>query len=92
MTTAAEEMRELLGDLKIPAKKAHVIMERFGQLLADQQAPGTVWVAGSRPAVETVEMYGLEIGVDACGNAEWVSAATVGYPQGFDVTEMEYSE
>ena len=83
-------MLNLLRKLKVPPRKVDAIMERFGQLLADQQAPGTVWVAGSRPAVETVEIYGLEIGVDACGNAEWVSAATVGSPQGFDVTEMEY--
>jgi hypothetical protein len=91
MTTAAEEMRSLLTDLKVPAKKADTIMERFDQLLADASTnPGTVWVAGSRPAVEVVEAYGLEIGVDVCGNAEWVSTATAGLPQGFDLAELIY--
>jgi hypothetical protein len=90
MTTAAEEMRETLTDLKIPAKKADAIMERFTELLADQQqCNGTVWVSGSRPAVETVEVYGLEIGIDACGNAEWVTAAGVGIV-GLDVEQVLY--
>lgn len=92
MTTAADEMRETLTDLKIPAKKAEAIMARFAELLADQQnANGTVWVSGSRPAVETVEIYGLEIGVDACGNAEWVTAAGIGIT-GLDVEMVEYGE
>lgn len=90
MTTADEEMRELLSDLKVPAKKADAIMERFGQLLADAANPGTVFVGGSRPAVTTVEAYGLEIGVDACGNAEWVSTMLPGWPQGFSAPELSY--
>lgn len=90
MTTASEEMRELLTDLKIPAKKAGAIMERFAQLLADQQSVDTVWVRGGRPAVETVEVYGLVIGVDACGNAETVTVAGIG-PQMFDAEIIEYS-
>jgi hypothetical protein len=91
MTTAAEEMRGLLTELKVPVKKADAIMERFNELLADQQTPATVWVAGSRPAVEVVEIYGLEIGVDACGNAEHVTPIGVGWPQGFDLPELEYA-
>jgi hypothetical protein len=91
MTTASEAMRELLDELKVPAKKAEAIMERFGQLLADASNPGLVYVAGSRPAIEYVEIYGLEIGIDACGNATSVASATVGYPQGFDVGELDYA-
>jgi hypothetical protein len=92
MTTAADEMREILTDLKIPAKKIDAIMERFTQLLADQESPAQVWVAGSRPAVEYVEIYGLQIGVDACGNAETVAPIGVGAPQGFDLPALEYGE
>jgi hypothetical protein len=85
-------MRETLTDLKIPTKKADAIMARFAELLADQQTcNGTVYVSGSRPAVETVEIYGLEIGVDACGNAEWVTPAGVGIV-GLDVDEVLYGE
>lgn len=91
MTNAAEEMRELLAELRVPAKKTDAIMERFAQLFAYQQTPGTVWVAGSRPAVEVVEIYGLEIGVDACGNAEHITPIMPGHPQGFDLPELEYS-
>lgn len=92
MTTAAGEMLNLLRDLKVPAKKVDAIMERFTELLADQQqCNGTVWVSGSRPAVQTIEAYGLEIGVDACGNAEWVTAAGVGIV-GLDVEEVLYGE
>lgn len=91
MTTADEEMRELLTELKVPVKKAKAIMGRFSQLLADQQTPGTVWVAGSRPAVEVIEIYGLEIGVDACGNAEHVTPIMPGYPQGFALDELDYA-
>lgn len=91
MTTAAEEMRDLLDDLKVPAKKAEVIMERFAQLLADAQAPDVVYVAGSRPAVQHVEIYGLEIGVDACGNASTIAAVLPGLPQGFDLPELDYA-
>ena len=89
MTTASEEMRELLTDLKVPTRRADAIMERFAQLLADQQSVDTVWVRGGRPAVETVEIYGLAIGVDACGNAETVTAAGIG-PQMFDAEIIEY--
>lgn len=91
MSAAAEEMRSLLTELKVPTKKADTIMERFEQLLADQQTPATVWVAGSRPAIEVVEIYGLEIGVDACGNAEHVTPIMPGYPQGFDLPELEHA-
>lgn len=89
MTTAAEEMRSVLDELKIPAKKADAIMERFTALLADQQSVDTVWVRGARPAAEVVEIYGLLIGVDACGNAETVTAAGVG-PQMLDAEIIEY--
>jgi hypothetical protein len=87
---ASDEMRSLLTDLKVPTKKADAIMERFAQLLADAQTPTTVWVAGSRPAVEYIEAYGLEIGIDACGNASEVSPIMPGLPQGFDLPELEY--
>lgn len=87
MTNAAEEMRDLLIELKVPAKKAEAIMERFAQLFAYQQTPGTVWVAGSRPAVEVIEIYGLEIGVDA----EHVTPIMPGHPTGFDLPELEYA-
>jgi hypothetical protein len=90
MSTAPEEMRGLLTELKVPAKKADAIMERFEQLLRDQQTPATVWVAGSHAAVEVVEIYGLEIGVDACGNAEHVTPIGVGWPQGFELPELVY--
>jgi hypothetical protein len=92
VTTAAEEMRGLLTELKVPTKKADAIMERFEQLLSDVADPGTVWVAGSRPAVEVVEAYGLEIGVDACGNAEHVTPIMPGYPTGFVLDELIYGE
>ncbi len=91
MTTANDEMRELLTGLKVPVKKADAIMERFGQLLGDVAEPGTVWVAGSRPAVQVIEAYGLEIGVDACGNAEHVTPIMPGYPTGFVLDELEYA-
>jgi hypothetical protein len=90
MSSATDEMRDLLDELKVPAKKADTIMERFSQLLADQQTPNIVWVAGSRPAVEVVEIYGLEIGVDACGNAEHVTPIMPGYPTGFALGELIY--
>ena len=89
-STAADEMRETLAELKVPAKKADAIMERFAQLFADVQAPWEIYVAGSRPAVEHVEIYGLEIGIDACGNASTVTTALPGLPQGFDLPELEY--
>lgn len=89
MTTANEEMRELLTELKIPAMKADAIMARFASLLTDQQSVDTVWVRGGRPAIETVEIYGLLIGVDACGNAETVTATGIG-PQMFDAEVIEY--
>lgn len=88
---ALDEVRELLAELKVPAKKTDAIMARFEQLLTDQMTPTTVWVAGSRPAVEIVEIYGLEIGVDACGNAEWITPVLPGHPQGFDLPELEYA-
>lgn len=91
MSTASDEMRGLLTDLKVPAKKADAIMERFEQLLRDQQTPATVWVAGSHAAVETVEVYGLEVGIDACGNAEHVTPIMPGHPRGFDLPELEYT-
>lgn len=90
MSSAADEMRGLLAELKVPAKKADAIMERFEQLFGDVVDPGTVWVAGSRPAVEVIEAYGLEIGVDACGNAEHVTPIMPGYPQGFVLDELIY--
>lgn len=89
--TALDEVRELLAELKVPAKKAEKILARVGELLDDQRAPGTVWVAGSHAAVEVVEIYGLEIGVDACGNAEHVTPILPGWPQGFDLPELEYT-
>lgn len=92
MTTANEEMRDLLADLKVPAKKADAIMARFARLLADAQAPATVFVAGSRPAIETVEIYGLSIGIDACGNASTVEPVMPGLPQGFDLPVLEYGD
>lgn len=90
MTTANDEMRTLLGDLKVPAKKAEAIMERFAQLIADVQTPAVVFVSGSRPAVEHVECYGLRIGVDACGNAATVESTLISTGYGFDVTELGY--
>jgi hypothetical protein len=90
MTTASEDLRELLVDLKIPIVKAETIKKWFEQVMRDRDEIETLWVAGSRPAVETVEVYGLEIGVDACGNAEHVTAVMPGVPRGFLLDEIEY--
>jgi hypothetical protein len=92
MTTASEDLRDLLVDLKIPNKKAETITKWFEQAMRDRDEIETLWVAGSRPAIETVEIYGLEIGVDVCGNAEHVAAVMPGLPRGFLLDEIEYAE
>lgn len=83
-------MRELLAGLAVPAKKVKAIMERFDMLMSDRDLASMVYVAGSRPAIETVEIYGLKIGIDACGNASDITPIMPGLPQGFDVPELEY--
>jgi hypothetical protein len=92
MTTASDEMRECLLDAlpKSQHRKIDAIMSTFDRLLSDATMPERVWVEGARPAVEYVEAYGLEIGVDACGNAETVTPIGVGWPQGFALDEMIY--
>ena len=90
MTTASEDLQELLVDLKIPAVKAKTIKKWFEQVMRDRDEIETLWVAGSRPAIEIVEIYGLEVGVDACGNAEHVTPVLPGLPRGFLLDEVIY--
>jgi hypothetical protein len=73
------ETREWLIEL-LP-KSAHKHIDRIIDELVSRTA-ATVEVVGARLAVETVTAYGLDIGVDANGNAAWV-----GFPYGADVTE-----
>jgi hypothetical protein len=73
-TTQADDFAALLAELKIPAKKAEAIMERYR---VDTGALTYVWsvgVDGARVGVETIAIHGLEITLDANGNAESVSS------------------
>jgi len=58
-------------------KRLAAVVEYLSQA-AREDIVGTVEVTGSHVAITTVEAYGLEIGVDAVGNA-----VTVGSPHGF---------
>lgn len=72
------EHSQFLADLlpKSAHTKIPAILSYFGQAEAASKAN----IVGSRVPVETVEAYGLSIGVDANGNA-----ATVEFPHGAEV-------
>lgn len=72
--TPAEQFREFLTEtlkdnkLKRP-EKIEAIVAEFGEWLTEHQTGTAVELVGGRVAVETVEAYGLEISLDACGRA-----------------------
>lgn len=72
--TPAEQFRtfveETLKDNKLKRpEKIDAIVAEFAEWIAAHQAGTAVEVVGGRVVVETVEAYGLEIGLDAMGNA-----------------------
>ncbi len=76
-----EYLRENLLDI-LP-KSQHSKIDKIIELVTPE--PWSVWsvdVGMSRAAIETVEAYGLTIGVDANGDA-----ATVEFPYGADLSE-----
>lgn len=70
----AEQFRafveETLKDKKIKqADKVAAIVAEFAEWITAHQSGTAVELVGGRVAVETVEAYGLEIGLDALGRA-----------------------
>lgn len=78
-TAWSAEAREFLTETlpKGAHKKIDEILSYFGMV----DAVTEVAIVGARVAVETADVYGLSIEVDANGNA-----ATVGFPHGAEVT------
>ncbi|RLK22673.1 hypothetical protein DER29_0512 [Micromonospora sp. M71_S20] len=72
---ARAELAEILP------KSAHRHIGRILDTLGLPEVVRAVDVVGARVPVETVEVYGLSIGLDANGNA-----ATVGFPHGAEVS------
>lgn len=77
--TPAEQFRDLvtetLKDKKIKqADKIDAIVADFEEWLTAHQAGTAVEVIGGRVVVETVEVHGLRIGLDAVGNVTEVEA------------------
>lgn len=77
--TPAEQFRdfvtETLKDKRIKqAEKIMLLVDEFEEWLTAHQAGTTVEVLGGRVVVETVEVHGLRIGLDAIGNATEVEA------------------
>lgn len=59
-------------------KRLAAIVKYLDDTMRNASAPRMVEVIGARVAIETVEVYGLEITVDANGNAVHISS-----PHGF---------
>lgn len=79
MSEERDEAREWLTEL-LP-KAAHKKIDAILDYIAPESVR-EVEIVGARVAIERVEAYGPEIGVDANGNA-----ATVRFPYGAEVTE-----
>jgi hypothetical protein len=56
------------------AVKIDAIVIEFDEWMTAHQAGDTVEVIGGRVVVETIEVHGLRIGLDAIGNATQVEA------------------
>lgn len=65
---------ETLATRDKTAIKIDAIVIEFDEWLTAHQAGTTVEVVDGRAAVETVEVHGLRIGLDAMGNATQVEA------------------
>jgi hypothetical protein len=74
VATPAEQFRtfvtETLKDKELKqAERVEAIVAEFEEWLTAHQAGTAVELVGGRVVVETVEVYGLEIGLDALGRA-----------------------
>jgi len=76
-----EEFREFLVDLKVPAKKIDAILEQVETMIPVYLK--SVEIDHSHVIVETVTAYGLEIELDAHGEA-----VTVEFPRSAQISEL----
>jgi hypothetical protein len=60
---------ETLATTDTKAEKIAAIVAEFKEWIEAHQAGTAVEIVGGRAAVQTVEAYGLEIGIDALGRA-----------------------
>jgi hypothetical protein len=65
---------ETLATKDKTAVKIDAIVQEFDEWIAAHQAGDTVEVLGGRVVVETIDVHGLRIGLDAIGNATRIEA------------------
>lgn len=71
--TAAEQFRAFLVEARVDATKIDAIVAKFEELQPGNTA--ALVIDSARVTVETIEVYGLEIELDAHGQAGRVSRA-----------------